>query len=165
MVALTVFSMAMGLDIRSVGDMGALPDSLPMFLLPNIPLNLETLMIILPYSVTLAAVGLPESLMTAVIVVDITDTPNQKNCECAGQGAANIVAVCFGGMAGCAMIGQSVINVKSGGRGRLSSLVAVMIMVSISTFSWQSLANLRRHPPMSSFVMLTVVAIVVATHN
>jgi SulP family sulfate permease len=182
--------MAMGLDIRSVGDMGALPDSLPMFLLPNIPLNLETLMIILPYSVTLAAVGLPESLMTAVIVVDITDTPNQKNRECAGQGAANIVAGCFGGMAGCAMIGQSVINVKSGGRGRLSSLVAgtmllflilvlgdyvrqipmaalvaVMIMVSISTFSWQSLANLRRHPPMSSFVMLTVVAIVVATHN
>lgn len=189
-VVLTAVSMVMDLDIRTVGDMGELPSTLPMFLLPNVPFTLETLMIIFPYSVTLAAVGLLESLMTSVIVDDMTDTPSQKNRECAGQGAANVVAGVFGGMAGCAMIGQSVINVKSGGRGRLSALVAgtallflilvlgdyvrqipmaalvaVMIMVSISTFNWRSLATLRTHPPMSSFVMLTVVVIVVATHN
>lgn len=189
-VVLTAFSMYMGLDIRTVGDMGQLPDSLPMFLLPNIPLTLETLLIILPYSVTLAAVGLLESLLTAVIVDDMTDTPSQKNRECAGQGIANIVAGFFGGMAGCAMIGQSVINVKSGGRGRLSTffagsfllflilvlgewvkqipmaaLVAVMIMVSISTFNWASIKNLKKHPPTSSLVMIVTVVIVVWTHN
>ena len=189
-VVLTAFSMYIGLDIRTVGDMGELPDTLPMFLLPNIPLNLETLLIILPYSITLAAVGLLESLMTAVIVDDMTDTPSQKNRECAGQGIANIVAGFFGGMAGCAMIGQSVINVKSGGRGRLSTffagafllflilvlgewvkqipmaaLVAVMIMVSISTFNWASIKNLKSHPPTSSLVMITTVVIVVFTHN
>lgn len=189
-VVLTAFSMFMGLDLRTVGDMGQLPDTLPMFLIPNIPLNFETLMIILPYSVTLAAVGLLESLMTAVIVDDLTDTPSQKNRECAGQGVANIVAGFFGGMAGCAMIGQSVINVKSGGRGRLSTffagafllflilvlaqwvkqipmaaLVAVMIMVSIGTFSWASIKNLKTHPKTSSLVMVVTVVVVVATHN
>jgi SulP family sulfate permease len=189
-VVLTAFSIYMGLDIRTVGDMGQLPDSLPMLLLPNIPLNVETLIIILPYSITLAAVGLLESLMTSVIVDDMTDTPSQKNRECAGQGIANIVAGFFGGMAGCAMIGQSVINVKSGGRGRLSTffagafllflilvlgnwvkqipmaaLVAVMIMVSISTFNWVSIKNLKSHPPTSSLVMIATVAIVVFTHN
>ncbi|PZP85285.1 MAG: sodium-independent anion transporter [Azospirillum brasilense] len=189
-VVLTAFSIYMGLDIRTVGDMGQLPDSLPMFLLPNIPFTLETLLIILPYSITLAAVGLLESLMTAVIVDDMTDTPSQKNRECAGQGIANIVAGFFGGMAGCAMIGQSVINVKSGGRGRLSTffagsfllflilvlgewvkqipmaaLVAVMIMVSISTFNWASIKNLRTYPPTSSLVMIVTVTIVVWTHN
>ena len=189
-VVLTAFSMYIGLDIRTVGDMGELPDTLPMFLLPNIPLNLETLLIILPYAITLAAVGLLESLMTAVIVDDMTDTPSRKNRECAGQGIANIVAGFFGGMAGCAMIGQSVINVKSGGRGRLSTflagafllflilvlgewvkqipmaaLVAVMIMVSISTFNWASIRNLKSHPPTSSLVMITTVVIVVFTHN
>ncbi len=189
-VVLTGFSIYIGLDIRTVGDMGQLPDTLPMFLLPNIPLTWETLLIILPYSITLAAVGLLESLMTAVIVDDMTDTPSQKNRECAGQGIANIVAGFFGGMAGCAMIGQSVINVKSGGRGRLSTLfagsfllflilvlgewvkqipmaalVAVMIMVSISTFNWASIRNLRKYPPTSSLVMITTVAIVVFTHN
>jgi SulP family sulfate permease len=178
-VVLTAFSIFMGLDIRTVGDMGQLPDTLPMFLLPNIPLTWETLNIILPYAVTLAAVGLLESLMTSVIVDDMTDTPSQKNRECAGQGVANIVAGCFGGMAGCAMIGQSVINIKSGGRGRLSTmfagvfllflilvlaewvkqipmaaLVAVMIMVSISTFNWASLRNLVTHPKLSSLVMV-----------
>ncbi|MDO9459068.1 MAG: SulP family inorganic anion transporter, partial [Alphaproteobacteria bacterium] len=102
-VVLTVFSIFMGLDIRTVGDMGQLPDTLPMFLMPNVPLNWETLVIILPYSVTLAAVGLLESLMTAVIVDDMTDTPSQKNRECAGQGVANIITGFFGGMAGCAM--------------------------------------------------------------
>ncbi len=189
-VVLTVFSMVMGLDLRTVGDLGDLPTTLPMFLLPNIPLNLETLTIILPYAITLMAVGLLESLMTAVIVDDLTDTPSAKNRECWGQGVANIVAGGFGGMAGCAMIGQSVINVKSGGRGRLSTffagsfllflivvlgpwvrqipmaaLVAVMIMVSIGTFSWSSLKSLPTNPKASSLVMLVTVIVVVFTHN
>lgn len=189
-VVLTAFSIFMGLDLRTVGDMGQLPDTLPMFLMPDIPLNFDTLMIILPYSVTLAAVGLLESLMTAVIVDDLTDTPSQKNRECAGQGLANIVTGFFGGMAGCAMIGQSVINVKSGGRTRLSTffagafllflilvladwvkqipmaaLVAVMIMVSIGTFNWASIKNLKTHPKASSLVMIATVMVVVYTHN
>lgn len=189
-VVLTIFAMVVGLDLRAVGDMGELPDTMPMFLIPDIPLNLETLLIVLPYSITLAAVGLLESLMTAVIVDDLTDTPSQKNRECAGQGVANIVSGFFGGMAGCAMIGQSVINVKSGGRGRLSTffagafllflilvladwvkqipmaaLVAVMIMVSIGTFNWASIKNMRTHPKSSSLVMVTTVVVVVATHN
>lgn len=189
-VVLTVISMIFSIDIRTVGDMGELPDTLPLFLIPNIPLTMETFYIILPYSITLAMVGLIESLMTAVIVDDLTDTPSQKNRECAGQGLANIVAGFFGGMAGCAMIGQSVINVKSGGRGRLSTffagsfllflilvlsewvqqipmaaLVAVMIMVSIGTFSWESITNMRTYPKASSIVMLATVAVVVFTHN
>ncbi len=189
-VSLTAFSIFTGIDLRSVGDMGELPDTLPMFLIPNIPLTWETLQIILPYSLTLTAVGLLESLMTAVIVDDLTDTPSAKNRECKGQGIANIVAGFFGGMAGCAMIGQSVINVKSGGRGRLSTffaggfllflilvlgewveqipmaaLVAVMIMVSIGTFNWASVKNLRTHPKASNIVMIATVAVVVLTHN
>jgi SulP family sulfate permease len=189
-VVLTAFSMAMGLDIRTVGDMGELPDSLPVFLVPDIPLNFETLKIILPYSLTLMVVGLLESLMTATIVDDLTDTKSDKNRECVGQGVANIATGFIGGMAGCAMIGQSVINVKSGGRGRLSTLVAgvvllilvvflgewvkqipmaalvaVMIMVSIGTFNWRSIRNLREHPKSSSAVMLATVAVTVATHD
>ena len=189
-VALTALSMALGLDLRTVGDMGELPNSFPLFLLPDIPLNLETLLIILPYSLTLAAIGLLESLMTATIVDDLTDTQSDKNRECKGQGISNIVAGFFGGMAGCAMIGQSVINVKSGGRGRLSTLfaggfllflilvmgdwvrqipmaalVAVMIMVSIGTFSWASIRNLKTHPKSSSIVMMSTVAVVVLTHD
>jgi SulP family sulfate permease len=189
-IVLTALSMALGLDLRTVGDMGELPSTLPVFLLPNIPLNLETLMIILPYSLTLTAIGLLESLMTATIVDDLTDTPSDKNRECKGQGIANIVAGFFGGMAGCAMIGQSVINIKSGGRGRLSTLfaglfllflllimgkwvgqipmaalVAVMTMVSIGTFSWASIKNIKTHPKSSSMVMLATVAVVVLTHD
>ena len=189
-VTLTAFSMFMGLDIRTVGDMGELPSTFPVFMLPDIPLTMETLIIILPYSITLAVVGLLESLMTAVIVDDLTDTPSAKNQECTGQGIANIVAGFFGGMAGCAMIGQSVINVKSGGRGRLSTLfagafllflilalgdmvrqipmaalVAVMIMVSIGTFSWSSIKNLTIQPRTSSLVMIVTVVVVVLTHN
>jgi sulfate permease, SulP family len=189
-VVLTAFSIFTGLGIRTVGDMGELPSTFPVFLLPNIPLTLETLLIILPYSATLAVVGLLESLMTAVIVDDLTDTPSAKNQECTGQGIANIVSGFFGGMAGCAMIGQSVINVKSGGRGRLSTLfaggfllflilvlgdlvrqipmaalVAVMIMVSIGTFSWSSIKNLTVHPKSSSLVMIATVVVVVLTHN
>ncbi|MBA3379874.1 MAG: SulP family inorganic anion transporter [Chloroflexia bacterium] len=189
-VVLTIVAVVFNLDVRTVSDMGELPSSLPMFLLPDIPLNVETLTIILPYAIPLAIVGLLESLMTASIVDDFTDTPSDKNRESAGQGIANVATGFLGGMAGCAMIGQSVINVKSGGRGRLSTfvagvvllilvvglgdavgrmpmpaLVAVMIMVSIGTFSWRSILNLRTHPRTSSVVMLSTVAVVVATHN
>jgi SulP family sulfate permease len=190
-VVLTIVSVLFGFDqLRTVSDMGELPSSLPMFLLPDIPLNLDTLKIILPYAIPLAVVGLLESLLTASIVDDLTDTKSDKNRECTGQGIANIATGFLGGMAGCAMIGQSVINVKSGGRGRLSTfiagafllvlvvglgdtvgripmaaLVAVMIMVSIGTFSWVSIKNLRTHPPSSSIVMVATVTVVVATHN
>ena len=189
-VGLTVLAVWLDLDVRTVSDMGELPDSLPVFLIPDIPLNLETLMIILPYSLTLTVVGLLESLMTATIVDDLTDTKSDKNRECVGQGTANIATGFLGGMAGCAMIGQSVINIKSGGRGRLSTflagvyllimvvflgdlvgqipmaaLVAVMIMVSIGTFNWGSIRNLREHPASSSVVMLATVAVTVATHD
>ncbi|MEA1071648.1 SulP family inorganic anion transporter [Sphingomonas sp. LY160] len=176
--------------VNSVGDMGSLPEGLPSFVLPDVPLTLETLRIILPYSLAMAAVGLLESLLTAQIVDDMTHTDSDKKRECAGQGGANIAAALVGGMGGCAMIGQSVINVTSGGRGRLSTftagafllfllavlgplvgqipmpaLVAVMLMVSIGTFSWNSIPNLRRHPRPSSVVMVTTVVVVVATHD
>jgi sulfate permease, SulP family len=189
-VVLTAVALLFKLDIRTVGDMGALPDSLPVFLIPDIPLTAETLLVILPYSLTLMVVGLLESLMTATIVDDLTDTRSDKNRECVGQGVANIATGFIGGMAGCAMIGQSVINVKSGGRGRLSTLaaglfllilvvflgdwvrqipmaalVAVMIMVSIGTFNWASFRNLRDHPPSSSVVMVATVVVTVATHD
>jgi sulfate permease, SulP family len=189
-VVLTAVSMSLGLDLRTVGDMGELPSTWPVFLLPDVPLTFETFLIILPYSAGICAVGLLESLMTAQVVDELTDTSSDKRRECVGQGIANFATGFIGGMAGCAMIGQSVINVKSGGRGRLScfaagvfllllivllgpwvslipmaALVAVMIMVSIGTFSWVSIANLRTHPRSSSVVMLTTVITVVATHN
>ncbi|WP_438952606.1 SulP family inorganic anion transporter [Porticoccus sp.] len=189
-VVLTGVALLVGLDIRTVGDMGQLPDTLPIFLWPEVPLTLDTLMIILPYAISLAVVGLLESMMTATIVDDLTDTTSDKNRECKGQGIANIGAGLLGGMAGCAMIGQSVINIKSGGRGRLSSLaagvflivmvvflgpwlslipmaalVAVMIMVSIGTFSWGSITNLKKHPVSTNAVMVATVVVVVATHN
>jgi len=189
-VTLTIAAIFLGLDIRTVGDMGELPDTLPIFLWPEVPLTYETLYIILPYSIGLAVVGLLESMMTATIVDDLTDTSSDRNKECKGQGIANIGAGLFGGMAGCAMIGQSIINVKSGGRGRLSSfvagafllfmvlvlddwlrqipmaaLVAVMIMVSIGTFSWSSIKDLGKHPLSSNIVMISTVVVVVATHN
>ncbi|HEY9100148.1 MAG TPA: SulP family inorganic anion transporter [Thiobacillus sp.] len=189
-VVLTGLAMFLNMDIRTVGDMGELPDTLPIFLWPEVPLNFETLAIIFPYSASLAVVGLLESMMTATIIDDLTDTPSDKNRECKGQGIANIASGLVGGMAGCAMIGQSVINVKSGGRTRLSTfaagaflllmvvflgdwvaqipmaaLVAVMIMVAIGTFSWGSLANLKKHPVSTSTVMVTTVVFVVATHN
>jgi SulP family sulfate permease len=189
-IVLTALAIFLGLDVRTVGDMGDLPDTLPVFLIPQIPLNLDTLMVILPYSAAVAVVGLLESLMTAQIVDELTDTRSNKNRECVGQGIANTATGFIGGMAGCAMIGQSIINVKSGGRGRLSSflaggyllfmilvlgdlvssipmaaLVAIMIMVSIGTFSWSSLKNLRTHPRSSSIVMVATVVTVVYTHN
>ena len=189
-LSLTALTLLLGLDVRTVGDMGELPSTLPVFLIPDIPLTLETLFIIFPYAAAVAAVGLLESLMTASIIDDLTDTPSNKNRECIGQGVANAATGFIGGMAGCAMIGQSIINVKSGGRGRLSTfcagsfllfiivvlgdwmaivpmpaLVAIMIMVSVGTFSWSSIKNLRTHPRSSSIVMLATVTGVVATHN
>ncbi|ENW07094.1 SulP family inorganic anion transporter [Acinetobacter beijerinckii] len=189
-IVISLIAVGLGIDIRTVGDMGALPDTLPVFLLPDIPLNLETLTIILPYSIALAAVGLLESMMTATIIDEMTDTPSDKFQECKGQGIANIASGFMGGMAGCAMIGQSMINVKSGGLTRLSTfsagvfllilvvfisdwlkvipmaaLVAVMIMVSISTFEWKSLTNFKANPKTSNVVMLATVIVVVATHN
>jgi len=189
-VILTAVVAYMGFDVRTVGDMGELPSSLPAWLIPDVPFTFETLQIILPYSLTMAAVGLLESMMTAQIVDDLTDTGSDKQREMKGQGIANFFTGFLGGMGGCAMIGQSVINVKSGGETRLSTmasgvfllfmivvlgslvaliptaaLVAVMIMVSIGTFSWRSITDIRVHPWQSSVVMLVTVAIVVYTHD
>jgi SulP family sulfate permease len=188
-VGLTVVSLFTSEGLMRVGDMGELPTALPFFQLPSVPFNLETLRIILPVSFALAMVGLIESLLTASIVDEMTDTPSDKNRESRGQGIANIVSGLFGGMAGCAMIGQSVINVKSGGRGRLSTLaaglflllfilvlsdylvmipmgalVAVMFMVSISTFDWASL-RVDKTPFSETLVMGVTVATVVYTHD
>jgi SulP family sulfate permease len=189
-VALSAFAVATGLDVRTVGDMGEMPRTLPPFGLPQVPLTWETLAIIAPVSGTLAFVGLLESLLTANLLDDFTDTPSDKDRETRGQGIANILSPLFGGMAGCAMIGQSIINVSSGARGRLSTLwaglfllflilvlqdwvaripmaalVAVMIMVSVGTFDWGSLRRLRSTPVQSSIVMIATTATVVATHD
>ncbi|MFC8150683.1 SulP family inorganic anion transporter [Bacillus paralicheniformis] len=189
-IAMTVFAIFGHFDLRTVGDLGEMKQSLPAFMIPNIPFNFETLAIIFPTAFALSIVGLLESLLTSSIVDDMTDTESDKNRESRGQGIANIVAGFFGGMAGCAMIGQSVINVKSGGRGRLSTFVAgvflmflilvlgdwvvqipmaalagVMIMVSIGTFDWSSFSMLRKVPLTDSIVMLVTVITVVATHD
>lgn len=190
LVVLTAVTIYSGFELRTVGDLGTISQTLPSFLLPGVPFNLETLSIIFPYSLALAIVGLLESLLTANIVDDMTDTTSDKNKEARGQGIANFVTGFFGGMAGCAMIGQSVINVKSGGRGRLSALVAgtflmfliivlgnvvvqipmpvlvgIMIMVSIGTFDWASFTYLKKAPKTDSIVMVATVAIVVYTHD
>ncbi|MEM6972251.1 MAG: SulP family inorganic anion transporter [Pseudomonadota bacterium] len=190
LTVITAIALYFELDLRTVGDMGALPDTLPIFLIPDVPLTLETLEIILPYSVGVAVVGLLESLMTASIVDELTDTPSDRNRECVGQGIANTATGFIGGMAGCAMIGQSIINVQSGGRGRLSTfsagifllilvvflgeyvslipmaaLVAIMVMVSIGTFSWSSIRKLREQPASSGVVMVATVLAVIFTHN
>ncbi|WP_163539307.1 SulP family inorganic anion transporter [Gracilibacillus sp. YIM 98692] len=189
-IVVTALAIYVGFDVRTVGDLGNLNSQLPVFLIPSIPISFETLAIIFPYSLALAIVGLLESLLTANIVDDMTDTESDKNKESRGQGIANIVSGFFGGMAGCAMIGQSVINVKSGGNGRLSSLVAgvflmfliialgsvvvqipmaalagVMIMVSISTFDWSSVKNLHKIPRTDAVVMVVTVVTVVVTHD
>jgi len=189
-LVLTSLALLFNWDVRTVADLGELPDGLPFFMLPQVPLTFETLAIIFPYSLAIAVVGLLESLMTTSIVDELTDTKGDKNQECIGQGIANTATGFIGGMAGCAMIGQSVINVKSGGRGRLScftagvlllifvvplsdwvglipmpALVAIMIMVSVGTFSWSSIRNLAHHPRSSSIVMLATVVTVIFTHN
>ncbi|WP_144140924.1 SulP family inorganic anion transporter [Paraburkholderia sp. BCC1884] len=189
-IVLTAISLIFHLKVRTVGDMGSFPDKLPVPMFPSVPISFRTLEIILPYSIAVAVVGLLESLMTASIVDDFTHIESDRNRECRGQGIANIVAGVLGGMPGCAMIGQTVVNLQSGGRGRLSTfvagasllmlvlfagqwvrqipmaaLVAVMIMVSISTFSWRSILNVRTHPKSASIVMVTTVVVVVATGN
>lgn len=189
-IAISILSIAAGFDVKTVGDMGQITRELPLFHLPAIPLTWETLMIVLPYSFPLALVGILESLLTATILDEMTETKSNKNREMRGQGIANAITGCFGGMAGCAMIGQSVINVKSGGRGRLSTLVAgafllflimvlgdivtaipmaalvgVMFMVSISTFDWKSLTHMRTIPASDSVIMIATVIVVVLTED
>ncbi|TCB55958.1 SulP family inorganic anion transporter [Acinetobacter terrestris] len=189
-VLLSLLALFLGGDMRTVSDLGYFPDTLPIFLIPEIPLNVETLKIIFPYSITLATVGLLETMMTTTVVNEVTDTEGDRHQECRGQGYANIVSGFMGGMAGCAMIGQSIINVSSGARTRLSTLVAgvfllclvvflkdwlayipmaalvaIMIMVSFTTFNWDSVRNFKKHPKQSNIVMLAVVIIVLATHN
>lgn len=192
-VALTGFIVLAGLTVPDVGDEGELPDSLPRLFLPDVPLELETLKIVAPYALAMALVGLLESLLTAKLVDDITDTRSDKTREAWGQGASNVITGLFGGMGGCAMIGQTMINVKvSGARTRISTflagvfllllvvgfgdvvaiipmaaLVAVMVMVAVGTFDWHSVrpATLRRMPKSETAVMLATVAVTVATHN
>lgn len=189
-IVVSIITIGLGLKVNTVGDMGIITNALPVFHLPQVLFTLDTLMIILPYSISLAIVGILESLLTATIVDEMTDTPSDKNKEIRGQGFANVVTGFFGGMAGCAMIGQTVINVKSGGRTRLSTFVAgafllfliivlgnvvkqipmaalvgVMIMVSIGTFDWNSIRNIRKIPFGDAFVMIVTVAIVVVTHD
>jgi len=189
-IALTAIAIFSDFELRTVGDLGLITRSLPDFFIPNVPFNFETLAIIFPFSMALAIVGLLETLLTSTIVDDMTDTESDKNREARGQGIANFITGFFGGMAGCAMIGQSVINVKSGGRGRLSTFVAgtflifliivlgdlviqipmpvlvgIMIMVSIGTFDWGSFKYLRKAPRTDAAVMLVTVIIVVATSD
>ncbi|KOC19659.1 sulfate transporter [Comamonas testosteroni] len=189
-LVLTLLASFMGLPLKTVADLGHLPDSLPLFALPEIPASLETLRIIALPALAIAMVGLLESVLTAAVVDDLTGTPSNKSRECTGLGLANVSASLFGGIAGCGMIGQAVGNVKYGGRGRLSTLfagvfllilmvalkpwvsrvpvialVAIMVMVSVSTFDWKSLGNMVRHPRLSSSVMLVTVVITIATHN
>jgi len=189
-IVLSALASLLGADIRTVSDLGQFPDTLPVFLLPEIPLNLETLQIILPYSFTLATVGLLESMMTTTVIDEVTGTEGDRHQECRGQGMANIVSGFMGGMAGCAMIGQSIINVSSGARTRLSTLVAgvfllclvvflkdwlayipmaalvaIMIMVSFTTFQWGAIKQFGKHPLEFNTVMIAVIIVVLATHN
>ncbi len=190
LVVMTGAAIAFNLDVPTVGDMGELPTAPPAFALPDVPFTWETLQIIFPYAMTLAIVGLLASFLTASLVDELTDTPSDKNQEAKGQGLANMVTAFFGGMAGCGMIGQSVINVQSGGRQRLSSLcagvfllvailglqdwvqqmpmaalVAIMIMVSIGTFRWSSIRDVKRIPRSETLVMLTTMTVIIVTRN
>jgi SulP family sulfate permease len=189
-VILTGISFLVPLPLHTVADLGKLPSSLPSLVLPHVPLNWETLGIVSPYALAMAVVGLLESMMTATVVDDLTDTTSSKQQECTGLGLANIAAGLFGGIAGCGMIGQTVGNVRYGGRGRISTLVAglfllilmvllrpwvarvpvaalvaIMVMVSVSTLNWTSFRDLVHHPKVSSFVMLATVVVTVATHD
>lgn len=189
-VVMTSLALLTGVKLQTVGDMGTMPNSLPNFFIPDIPFNLETLKIILPYSLALSIVGLLETLLTSQVLDDITATPSDKNKEARGQGIANFFTGFFGGMAGCALIGQSIINIKSGGRGRLSTFTAgvflmilillfgdivikipmpvlagVMIMISFTTFNWDSFKFIRQAPISESMIMLITVAIILYSHN
>ncbi|UQN08272.1 SulP family inorganic anion transporter [Deinococcus sp. QL22] len=189
-VALTLVAVFTGADVKTVGDMGTLPKALPPFSFPQVPLTWQTLAIIFPVALTLSIVGLLESLLTAQLMDERTDTTSDKNVESRGQGVANVITGFFGGMAGCAMIGQSMINVTNGGRGRLSTfvaglgllililalqpllvqipmaaLVAVMIVVSVGTFDWNSLRTLTVFPKSEGIVMLATVGVTVLTHD
>ena len=189
-VLVSVLNATLGLQLPTVADLGQLPDALPLFGLPDVPVSLETLRIIALPALAIAMVGLLESVLTAAVIDELTDTPSNKNRECAGLGLANIASSCFGGIAGCGMVGQAVGNVKFGGRGRLSTLfagvfllvlmvalkpwvsqvpvialVAIMVMVSAETFDWKSLGTLVRHPRLSSAVMLATVVVTIASHN
>lgn len=189
-IVLSCLALLLGSNMRTVSDLGQLPDTLPIFLIPNIPFNIETLTIIFPYSMTLATVGLLETMMTTTVINEITHTEADRHQECRGQGMANIVSGFMGGMAGCAMIGQSIINVTSGARTRLSTLiagvfllclvvflkdwlayvpmaalVAIMIMVSLTTFQWGSVKQFSKHPISFNIVMIAVVIVVLLTHN
>ena len=189
-VLVSVLNATLGLQLPTVADLGQLPDALPLFGLPDVPVSLETLRIIALPALAIAMVGLLESVLTASVIDELTDTPSNKNRECAGLGLANIASSCFGGIAGCGMVGQAVGNVKFGGRGRLSTLfagvfllilmvalkpwvsqvpvialVAIMFMVSAETFDWKSLGTLVRHPRLSSAVMLATVVVTIASHN
>ena len=186
----SVLNATLGLHLPTVADLGQLPDALPLFGLPEVPVSLETLQIIALPALAIAMVGLLESVLTAAVIDELTDTPSNKNRECAGLGLANMASSCFGGIAGCGMVGQAVGNVKFGGRGRLSTLfagvfllilmvalkpwvsqvpvialVAIMFMVSAETFDWKSLGTLVRHPRLSSAVMLATVVVTIASHN
>ena len=190
LLAMIIFTQLAGIHVKTVGDMGTITASLPMFHLPQVPFTLDTLKIILPYSITLCMVAIIESLLTATRIDEITDTKSEKNIEINGQGLANLVAGFFGGMAGCALIGQSIINIKSGGRGRLSTLtsgvvllflvlclsnvvrsipiaalVGVMIMVSIGTFEWKSFKELGRMPKNCALSMIATMCVIVFSHN
>lgn len=189
-IVLSTLALLLGKDMRTVSDLGHFPDTLPVFLIPQIPFNFETLSIIFPYAITLATVGLLETMMTTTVVNEVTGTEGDRHKECRGQGVANIASGFMGGMAGCAMIGQSIINVSSGARTRLSTLVAgvfllclvvffkdwltyipmtalvaIMIMVAFTTFNWDSVKNFTKHPKQSNVVMITVVIVVLTTHN
>lgn len=189
-IVVTAIAILGHVDVRTIGDMGTITATLPPFHIPDVPLNMETFMIVLPYSFSLAIVGLSETLLTSKVIDEMTDSQGDRNRECRGLGIANVVSGFFSGTCGCAMIGQAIVNVNSGGRGRLSNLVsgsflmilifllndlmvqiplaaltAVMITVSISTFDWGALRRLHRMPKSDALVILIVVAVVVATNN
>ena len=189
-VVLSCLALLLGQDVRTVSDLGQFPDTLPIFLIPDIPFNLDTLSIIFPYAITLATVGLLETMMTSTVLDEITETESDRHQECRGQGFANIISGFMGGMAGCAMIGQSMINVSSGARTRLSTLVAgvfllclvvffkdwlsyipmaalvaIMVMVALTTFQWGAVKQFKKHPRQFNLIMLAVVGVVLFSHN
>ncbi len=181
---------AFGIDTKTVGDIASIEGGFPPFHIPMVPFNLETLMLIFPYAAIMAGVGLIESLLTLNILDEITETRGRSNKECVAQGSANILSGFFSGMGGCAMLGQSLINVTSGARARLSGIVAavmllvfimfgssviellpmaaltgLMVMVAVGTFEWASLKTFRRMPKSDIIVMVLVTVVTVILHN